>query len=103
MRLFRIVLEEYQQLCRLRKQTWTNAVDRLRTHLDFVRLQTLPGVGRFLRSSWPRRATRVALAACESEGYTRPDPKDAGSASKGVQRRRGQSRAGRVHHDYDRH
>jgi transposase len=48
MRLFRIVLEEYQQLCRLRKQLEADAVERLRTHPDFVRLQTLPGVGPIL-------------------------------------------------------
>jgi len=48
MRLFRIVLEEYQHLCRLRKQLEADAVERLRTHPDFVRLQTLPGVGPIL-------------------------------------------------------
>ena len=48
MRLFRLVLEEYQQLCRLRKQLETDAVARLRAHPDFVRLQTLPGVGPIL-------------------------------------------------------
>lgn len=48
MRLFRIVLEEYQQLCRLRKRLEADAVERLRTHPDFVRLQTLPGVGPIL-------------------------------------------------------
>lgn len=48
MRLFRVVLEEYQQLCRLRKQLERDAVERLRMHPDFVRLQTLPGVGPIL-------------------------------------------------------
>lgn len=48
MRLFRIVLEEYQQLCRLRKRLEADAVERLSTHPDFVRLQTLPGVGPIL-------------------------------------------------------
>jgi transposase len=48
MRLFRIVLEEYQQLCRLRTRLEADAVERLRTHPDFVRLQTLPGVGPIL-------------------------------------------------------
>jgi transposase len=48
MRLFRIVLEEYQQLCRLRKRLETDAVERLGKHPDFIRLQTLPGVGPIL-------------------------------------------------------
>ncbi len=48
MRLFRIVLVEYQQLCRLRKRLETDAVERLREHPDFIRLQTLPGVGPIL-------------------------------------------------------
>ena len=48
MRLFQIVLEEYQQLCRLRKRLEADAVERLREHPDFVRLQTLPGVGPIL-------------------------------------------------------
>jgi len=48
MRLFRIVLEEYQQLCRLRKRLEIDAIARLREHPDFVRLQTLPGVGPIL-------------------------------------------------------
>jgi transposase len=48
MRQFRIVLEEYQQLCRLRKRLETDAIARLHEHPDFVRLQTLPGVGPIL-------------------------------------------------------
>lgn len=48
MRLFRIVLDEYRQLCRLRKRLESEAVAHLGTHPDFIRLQTLPGVGPIL-------------------------------------------------------
>jgi transposase len=46
--MFRIVLEEYQQLCDLRKRVEAEAVTRLEAHPDFIRLQTLPGVGPIL-------------------------------------------------------
>jgi hypothetical protein len=47
-RMFRLVLEEYQQLCRRRKQLETEIVERLTGHPDFDRLQTLPGIGPIL-------------------------------------------------------
>lgn len=47
-RMFRLVLEEYQQLCRRRKQLETDIVERLTGHPDFDRLQTLPGIGPIL-------------------------------------------------------
>ena len=46
--MFRIVLEEYQQLCRRRKTLEADIVVRLRGHRDFDRLQTVPGVGPIL-------------------------------------------------------
>ena len=46
--MFRLVLEEYQQLCRRRKQLETEIVERLTGHPDFDRLQTLPGIGPIL-------------------------------------------------------
>ena len=48
MRMFRVVLEEYRALCRLRKRLEADIVTRLATHPDFVRLQTLPGIGPIL-------------------------------------------------------
>jgi transposase len=48
MQLFRVVLEEYQHLCALRKRLEAEVVERLGAHPDFVRLQTLPGVGPIL-------------------------------------------------------
>jgi transposase len=48
MRLFRLVLEEYQQLCGLRKRLQAEAIAHLAGHGDFERLQTLPGVGPIL-------------------------------------------------------
>ena len=47
-RLFRVVLEEYRALCALRKRLEISIVTRLATHPDFVRLQTLPGIGPIL-------------------------------------------------------
>ena len=47
--MFRVVLEEYQQLCRLRKRLEADIVDApAPTQPDFVRLQTLPGIGPIL-------------------------------------------------------
>jgi hypothetical protein len=46
--MFRLVLAEYLQLCRRRKQLETAIVDRLTGHPDFDRLQTLPGIGPIL-------------------------------------------------------
>jgi transposase len=48
MRMFRLVLEEYLQLCRRRKQLEADIVDRLAGHPDFARLQTIPGIGPIL-------------------------------------------------------
>jgi len=47
-RMFRVVLEEYRALCRLRKRLETDAVSRLTEQPDFARLQTLPGIGPIL-------------------------------------------------------
>jgi len=47
-RMFRVVLEEYRALCALRKRLETEIVARLATHPDFVRLQTVPGIGPIL-------------------------------------------------------
>jgi transposase len=48
MRMFRLVLEEYLQLCRRRKQLEGDIVERLTGHPDFDRLQTVPGIGPIL-------------------------------------------------------
>jgi transposase len=48
MRMFRLVLEEYQQLCRRRKQLEGDIVERLTGHPDFDRVQTVPGIGPIL-------------------------------------------------------
>ena len=45
MRMFRIVLEEYRALCVLRKRLEADVVARLAHQPDFMRLQTLPGIG----------------------------------------------------------
>jgi transposase len=47
-RMFRIVLEEYRAICALRKRLEADIVTRLATHPDFIRLQTLPGIGPIL-------------------------------------------------------
>ena len=47
-RLFRVVLEEYLALCRLRKRVEADVVIQLADQPDFVRLQTLPGIGPIL-------------------------------------------------------
>jgi len=47
-RMFRVVLEEYQQLCRRRKTLEADIVQRLTGHPDFDRLQTIPGIGPIL-------------------------------------------------------
>ena len=47
-RMFRVVLEEYQQLCRRRKGLEADIVQRLAGHPDFERLQTVPGIGPIL-------------------------------------------------------
>jgi transposase len=44
-RMFRVVLNEYLHLCRLRRELEEQAVARLSDHADFRRLQTIPGIG----------------------------------------------------------
>lgn len=46
--MFRVVLEEYQQLCRRRKALEADVVGRLAGNPDFDRLQTIPGIGPIL-------------------------------------------------------
>ena len=47
-RMFRVVLNEYLHLCRLRRELEEQAVARLSSHDDFRRLQTIPGIGPIL-------------------------------------------------------
>lgn len=47
-RMFRLVLEEYRQLCQRRKALEAEVVTRLTGHADFDRLQTVPGIGPIL-------------------------------------------------------
>lgn len=47
-RMFRVVLEEYRQLCHRRKTLEHDIVTRLAGHPDFARLQTIPGIGPIL-------------------------------------------------------
>ena len=47
-RMLRVVLEEYRALCALRKRLEVDITAQLATHPDFVRLQTLPGIGPIL-------------------------------------------------------
>jgi transposase len=47
-RMLRVVLEEYRALCALRKRLELESATRLGTNPDFVRLQTLPGIGPIL-------------------------------------------------------
>ena len=47
-RMFRVVLEEYRALCRLHKRLEAEIATRLTTQPDFLRLQTLPGIGPIL-------------------------------------------------------
>jgi transposase len=46
--MFRVVLEEYQQLCHRRKTLEADIVARLAGQPDFERLQTVPGIGPIL-------------------------------------------------------
>jgi transposase len=48
MAMFRVVLEEYFGLCRRRQQVELQVQQRLADHLDFKRLQTIPGIGPIL-------------------------------------------------------
>lgn len=47
-RMFRVVLNEYSHLCRLRRELEEQVVARLLDHADFQRLQTIPGIGPIL-------------------------------------------------------
>jgi transposase len=47
-RMFRLLLEEYQLACERRAQLEATVAARLQHHPDFQRLQTLPGVGAVL-------------------------------------------------------
>jgi transposase len=47
-RMFRVVLNEYLHLCRLRRELEEQAGTRLSDHADFRRLQTIPGIGSIL-------------------------------------------------------
>jgi transposase len=47
-RMFRVVLEEYQQLCLRRKALEADIVARLAWQPDYQRLQTIPGIGPIL-------------------------------------------------------
>jgi len=47
-RMFRVVLNEYLHLCRLRRELEEQVVARLAGHPDFRRLQTIPGIGPIL-------------------------------------------------------
>ena len=47
-RMFRVVLNEYLHLCRLRREMEEQVVARLSNHADFRRLQTIPGIGPIL-------------------------------------------------------
>ncbi len=47
-RMFRVVLNEYLHLCRLRQELEEQVVARLSDHADFRRLQTIPGIGPIL-------------------------------------------------------
>lgn len=48
MRMFQVVLEDYRALCQRRKQLEVDIVTRLADQGDFVRLQTVPGIGPIL-------------------------------------------------------
>lgn len=47
-RMFRVVLNEYLRLCRLRRESEAQVVARLSNHADFRRLPTIPGIGPIL-------------------------------------------------------
>ena len=47
-RMFRVVLEEYRALCQRRKRLEAEIATQLATQPDFVRLQTIPGIGPIL-------------------------------------------------------
>jgi transposase len=64
MRMFRVVLEEYRALCALRKRLEADAVLRLANQPDFVRLQTVPGIGPILAMTILAEASDLRRFGC---------------------------------------
>jgi transposase len=65
--MFRVVLEEYRALCQLRKRLESDVVTTLAAQPDFVRLQTLPGIGPDPGADHSRRGTGPStLRLCAS-------------------------------------
>jgi hypothetical protein len=62
-RMFRVVLEEYRALCQLRKRLETEIATQLATLPDFVRLQTIPGIGPILAMIILAEARDLAASA----------------------------------------
>lgn len=48
MRMFRVVLEDYRALCQRRQQLEADILTRLGEQRDFIRVQTIPGIGPIL-------------------------------------------------------
>ena len=48
MRMFRVVLEDYRAVCQRRQQLEADILTRLSEQRDFMRLQTIPGIGPIL-------------------------------------------------------
>ena len=63
-RMFRVVLEEYRALCQLRKRLELEIATRLATQPDFVRLQTLPGIGPILAMTILAEARDLRRFSC---------------------------------------
>lgn len=89
-RMFRLVLEEYRQLCQRRKALEADVVTRLTGHVDFDRLQTVPGIGpilaliilaeaRDLRRFWSRTTISEILWPRPLHRAVRPVSRDAAS------------------------
>ncbi len=62
--MFRIVLEEYRGLCRLRKRLEADIVTHLSTQPDFIRLQTIPGIGPILAMTILAEARNLRRFGC---------------------------------------
>ena len=62
--MFRVVLEEYRALCQLRKRLELEIATRLATQPDFVRLQTLPGIGPILAMTILAEARDLRRFSC---------------------------------------
>lgn len=65
-RMFRVVLEDYRALCLLRNRLEADAVTRLADQPDFVRLQTLPGVGPILAMTILAEASDLRRFGCNA-------------------------------------